>query len=259
MINFYKYQGAGNDFILIDNRQQLFKNNKEQLAQQLCKRRFGIGSDGLIFIENDTDSDFLIDFLNPDGSRSFCGNGSRCAVKFAHYLCIFKKQHTTFKAIDGIHKAQLVNDLVKIEMKDVQSIQQIDKDFFINTGSPHYIKYFNNINQLDLIKLGQTIRYSDTYKNEGTNVNAVEKIAPHHIKVRTYERGVENETLACGTGVTACALSYALLNQLKNNTIKVDAVGGQLEVSFTQQPNGNFTNIWLTGPAQFVFKGSYDL
>ncbi len=259
MINFYKYQGAGNDFILIDNRQQLFKNNKEQLAQQLCKRRFGIGSDGLIFIENDTDSDFLIDFLNPDGSRSFCGNGSRCAVKFAHYLCIFKKQLTTFKAIDGIHKAQLVNDLVKIEMKDVQSIQQIDKDFFINTGSPHYIKYFNNINQLDLIKLGQTIRYSDTYKNEGTNVNAVEKIAPHHIKVRTYERGVENETLACGTGVTACALSYALLNQLKNNTIKVDAVGGQLEVSFTQQPNGNFTNIWLTGPAQFVFKGSYDL
>ena len=259
MINFYKYQGAGNDFILIDNRQQLFKNNKEQLAQQLCKRRFGIGSDGLIFIENDTDSDFLIDFLNPDGSRSFCGNGSRCAVKFAHYLGVFKEQHTTFKAIDGIHKAQLVNDLVKIEMKDVQSIQQIDKDFFINTGSPHYIKYFKNINQLDLIKLGQTIRYSDTYKNEGTNVNAVEKIAPHHIKVRTYERGVENETLACGTGVTACALSYALLNQLKNNTIKVDAVGGQLEVSFTQQPNGNFTNIWLTGPAQFVFKGTYDI
>ncbi len=259
MIKFYKYHGAGNDFIMIDNRQQSFKSNKKQLAINICKRRFGVGSDGLIFIENDTDSDFLMDFLNPDGSRSFCGNGSRCAVKFAHTLGIFKGQNTTFKAIDGIHKAQLINQLVKIQMKDVPSPQQIGNDYFINTGSPHYIKYVKNINQLNIIELGHSIRYSNTYKKEGVNVNAVEKINKHHIKVRTYERGVENETLACGTGVTACALSYAQLNQLKNSTIKVDAVGGQLEVSFTQQPNGSFTNIWLTGPAKFVYKGKYDL
>jgi len=259
MINFYKYQGAGNDFIMIDNRQNQFKGNKEQLAIELCKRRFGIGSDGLIFIENDDESDFLMDFLNPDGSRSFCGNGSRCAVKFAHFLGCFSDSHTSFKAIDGIHKAQLIGDLVKIEMKDVSKVEQIENDFFIDTGSPHYIKYFNNIGQLDLITFGKSIRYSDQYKAEGTNVNAVEKIDAHHLKVRTYERGVENETLACGTGVTACALSFAKLNQLSNDTLTIDAVGGQLKVSFKQQKDGSFTDVWLTGPAEFVFKGVYDL
>ncbi len=259
MINFYKYQGAGNDFIMIDNRQHQFKGDKEQLAIELCKRRFGIGSDGLIFIENDDESDFLMEFLNPDGSRSFCGNGSRCAVKFAHFLGCFKGNKTSFKAIDGIHKAELIDDLVTIEMKDVSEIRQIEEDYFIHTGSPHYIKYFKQIDNLNLIDFGRSIRYSDTYKKEGTNVNAVEELTPKHIKVRTYERGVENETLACGTGVTACALSYAHLNHLTNDSLTIDAVGGRLKVSFKQKSNGSFTDIWLTGPAEFVFKGVYDL
>jgi diaminopimelate epimerase len=259
MIEFYKYQGAGNDFIMIDNRQNQFKGDKIKLAQQLCKRRFGIGSDGLIFIETDTKCDFLMDFLNPDGSRSFCGNGSRCAVKFAQFLGCFSSLKTKFKAIDGIHQAELIKNLVKIEMKNVDSIQQIGSDYFIHTGSPHYIKYFNQIDDLDLINFGHSIRYSATYKKKGTNVNVVEELSPNHIKVRTYERGVEDETLACGTGVTACALSYAKLNQLKTDTVKIDAVGGQLNVSFSQQKDGSFTDIWLTGPAEFVFKGQYDL
>ncbi|HIP36279.1 MAG TPA: diaminopimelate epimerase [Crocinitomix sp.] len=258
-MKFYKYHGAGNDFILIDNRQHVFKGDKIQFAIDICKRRFGVGSDGLIFIENDDTADFLMDFLNPDGSRSFCGNGSRCAVKFAHFIEIFTQQQVTFKAIDGIHKAELIDNLVKIEMKNVSTTQQLGNDYFIHTGSPHYIKYYNSIDDLNIINFGKKIRYSDTYKKEGTNVNAVEIINNNHLKIRTYERGVENETLACGTGVTACALSYAKLKKLTNNTVNVDAVGGKLSVSFKQQADGSFTDIWLIGPAEFVFSGSYDL
>ncbi len=262
MINFFKYQGAGNDFVMIDNRNQAFTGNKVQLAQRLCERRFGIGSDGLIFIEPTSSPlayDFEMDFLNPDGSRSFCGNGSRCAVKFAQDLGIFTGNSTKFKAIDGIHLAEVLNSEVKIEMKPVEKVEIKDKDFFIHTGSPHYVCHHQNIDQLDMVKFGRNIRYSDTYKKEGTNVNVVEEIQPNHIKVRTYERGVEYETLACGTGVTACAISYAYKNSIDQGQLKIEALGGQLSVEFNQYEPGKFKDLFLIGPAQFVFKGTYDL
>jgi len=257
-IKFYKYQGAGNDFIIIDNRFGEFEGNKEKAAIQLCNRKFGIGSDGLIFIENSDSSIFEIDFLNPDGSRSFCGNGSRCAVQFMYDIGGVEKQ-TTFEAIDGEHSAEITELGVLIEMNDVKKVDCIDSSYFAETGSPHYVSYFDNIDELDIIEFGHNIRYSNTYKAKGTNVNAVEELGQNHIKVRTYERGVENETLACGTGVTACALSYAILKDLENETIDIDAVGGQLKVSFVKAKNNSFTNIWLEGPAMFVYKGEVNV
>jgi len=257
-INFHKYQGAGNDFIIVDNRLNIITANKEDLAVKLCDRKFGIGSDGLIFIEHTDLSIFEIDFLNPDGSRSFCGNGSRCAVQFMFDIGDVEER-TAFEAIDGEHFAEITEMGVLIEMNDVEKIECMDTSYFAETGSPHYVSYFDAIDDLDIIEFGQKIRYSDTYKKIGTNVNAVEEIGRNHIKVRTYERGVENETLACGTGVTACALSYAILKNLTRETVNVDAVGGKLKVSFIKSDKNSFTDIWLEGPAEFVFKGEVNV
>ena len=259
IVKFHKYQGAGNDFVIIDNRLNIISTKKEALAIKLCDRKFGIGSDGLIFIENTDEANFLVDFLNPDGSRSFCGNGSRCAVQFAVDYNVFNGVKTSFLAHDGIHFATVKDTSINVEMKNVEHVEQIDSDFFAETGSPHYVSYFNSIQDLDMIEFGQKVRYSAKYTKKGTNVNAVEEIGQNHIKVRTYERGVEDETLACGTGVTACALSYAILNDLEKDTIDIDAVGGQLKVSFVKGENNSFTNIWLEGPATFVFKGEVNV
>jgi diaminopimelate epimerase len=259
MISFYKYQGAGNDFILIDHRLNNIKTDKILLAQKMCQRRFGIGSDGIIFIEKSASADFKMDFLNPDGSRSFCGNGSRCAVKFAQFLNCFASNQCTFEAIDGFHKAKLIDGLVAIEMKNVSNITYLQNDFFINTGSPHYIKYIKGIDEVDIVSLGREIRYSEPFKKEGTNVNVIEEVLPNQLKVRTYERGVEDETLACGTGVTACALSYGVKHQLADAEILVKALGGNLSVNFKRDHENRFTDIWLTGPAEYVFTGTYDI
>jgi diaminopimelate epimerase len=259
MIKFYKYQGAGNDFVIIDNRNNVFIGDKEKLAKQLCERKFGIGSDGLIFIENSDKAKFEMDFLNPDGSRSFCGNGSRCAVRFAKDQKIFVNDKTSFSAIDGIHFANIQGGLVKIEMKNVDNIQQSGSSYFVDTGSPHYVSYFNSVDKLDIIEFGQKIRYSEVYKVVGTNVNVVEELSPMNIKVRTYERGVENETLACGTGVTACALTYGLKNDISSGVIKIHALGGELKVSFIKNVDNSFEQIWLEGPAKFVFKGELNV
>ena len=259
IIKFNKYQGAGNDFVIIDNRGGGVTNEKEALAVRLCDRKFGIGSDGLIFIENTTEANFVVDFLNPDGSRSFCGNGSRCAVQFAADNEIFSGNKTSFLASDGIHFATLKEVSINVEMKNVDKVDKINQDYFTETGSPHYVSYFKSIDDLDMIEFGRKIRYSTEFKKKGTNVNAVEELRSNHIKVRTYERGVENETLACGTGVTACALSYAILNDIEKGTIDIDAVGGQLKVSFLKGKDDSFTNIWLEGPADFVFKGEVNV
>ena len=259
MVQFSKYQGAGNDFVIIDNRTHVIDDSvKEKLAIDLCNRKFGIGSDGLILIENSDNADFKMDFLNPDGTRSFCGNGSRCAVRFCQDNEVITTHQLSFEAIDGLHKAQFIDANVKIEMKNVDAVETNEESYFIHTGSPHYIQYFNNVEALNMIDFGRSIRYSDQYRTEGTNVNVVEELTPSHIKVRTYERGVEDETLACGTGVTACAISYALKHQIQSGLIKIDAVGGQLSVALTQT-NGHFKNIWLQGPAEFVFKGEIDV
>ena len=256
MIDFYKYQGTGNDFILIDNRSQIFTGNKINLAKRWCDRRFGIGSDGLIFIENSTESDFVMDFYNPDGSQSFCGNGSRCAVHFAKFLGIIKSGSTSFTAIDGIHTAIITDDTVRIKMNDVAVVEEIGDDYYINTGSPHYISFENSVLR-NIIEVGKAIRYSDKYKPAGTNVNLVEEVNKDHIRIRTYERGVEDETFSCGTGATACGLSFAYKNKLAEGFVLVEVKGGQLKIEFKKNNKG-FTDIWLEGPAQQVFKGSFN-
>lgn len=259
MINFYKYQGAGNDFILIDNRDEAFVGDKITFARHWCDRRFGIGSDGLIFIENSETAQFEMDFYNPDGSQSFCGNGSRCAVAFANYLGAVENE-ITFKAIDGLHEASLLDDQVKIGMNQFGGIEKIGEDDFIDTGSPHYISYCGVSDKRDIIDYGKSIRYSERFTEEGTNVNLIEEIADHHIAIRTYERGVENETFACGTGATAAGLSYAARqNNVISGIVKVDVKGGELKIHYNKTNQVNvFTNIWLEGPAKFVFKGVID-
>ena len=258
MINFYKYQGAGNDFVMIDNRNLRIKpDNKIKLVKQLCERRFGVGSDGLIFIENHDELDFVMDFYNPDGSQSFCGNGSRCAVAFAQFIGVFEGDVTHFLAIDGQHTAEIKDGLFKVSMQDVQGIDRVGEDYFINTGSPHYISYENGSEERDIVIYGRSIRYSDDYAPNGTNVNLVKIIETDEIQVRTYERGVEAETFACGTGATACALSYVDQVSRPAGVVKVRVKGGDLWVYY-QLSAGTYKNIWLEGPAKQVFHGAIE-
>lgn len=252
-INFYKYQGTGNDFVLVDNRsQEIHPNQKLDIVKKMCERRFGIGSDGMIFIENSIDSDFYMDFYNPDGSQSFCGNGSRCAVAFAYSLGMIEKI-CSFHAFDGEHYAQIgENNIVKVKMKDSSEITTHQEDYFIHTGSPHYVSFKTNKN---IIEFGREIRYSDFFaKNGGTNVNLVKEENVKAIQIQTYERGVENETFSCGTGATACALIFAHKNKFEKGVIDVKVKGGDLKVSFEKSAQ-IYTNIWLEGPAKYVFKG----
>ena len=237
MTNFYKYHGAGNDFIIIDNRDEQFIGDKVSAAIKWCNRRFGVGSDGIIFIEKSKTVDFVMDFYNPDGSQSFCGNGSRCAVAFAYRLKIITSKSCSFEAIDGIHEASIIGEQIKVQMKDVAKVIEIDADYFIHTGSPHYISYCSENDSRDIFTYGREIRNSEEYKKEGTNVNLVEEINPRAIRIRTYERGVENETFACGTGATAAALSLAFKNHSSEGVIDVAVKGGDLSVYFIQEWN----------------------
>lgn len=256
---FYKYQGAGNDFVVIDNRSNTFSKNDTKLVARLCDRRFGIGADGLMLLENDTTSDFKMVYYNSDGNEStMCGNGGRCIVAFAKYLNIFEKE-TTFLAVDGLHKA-IVDDtgLVTLEMIDVLEIQNHNTHLFLNTGSPHHVQKVADVRAINVKAEGSKLRYSDLYGEEGSNINFVEKIDDSTFTVRTYERGVEDETLACGTGVTAVALAMHYTNETPNNTIILNVEGGQLEVSFTEKSHGKYSNIWLKGVANQVFKGEIE-
>ena len=256
-IQFYKYQGTGNDFVMIDNRNNIFDKSNIKAVQQLCDRRFGVGADGLILIENLEDLDFNMIYFNADGTQSFCGNGSRCAVAFAKHLGIIEKQ-AMFLSTDGEHEAW-INDLgeVSLKMHDVENIEKGEGYYYINTGSPHYIVAVDNVAAINVKEAGATIRYNKRFKAEGTNVNFV-KYGENEFSIRTYERGVEDETLSCGTGVTAAALSLADTNKLAAGVISINAVGGILKVGFKR--NGNvFSDIWLIGPATLVFKGNIEL
>ncbi|MCT4580082.1 MAG: diaminopimelate epimerase [Flavobacteriales bacterium] len=254
-IAFKKYQGTGNDFVIIDNREQLFDKNNSAIIKHICNRKFGIGSDGLILIENHEKYDFNMVFFNPDGSQSFCGNGSRCAVQFAYDTGIITQEHTEFISTDGWHEALVLEDKqVKLKMHDVSNISRGKAFDFMNTGSPHYVTFTEHLKQLDIVTEGSKIRYADAYQSiGGTNVNFIEQQEDNYY-VRTYERGVENETLSCGTGVTACALSIALKDNIKDGEVDIHTQGGQLTVALEQTEDG-FKNIWLQGPATFVFKG----
>jgi len=253
---FNKYQGTGNDFIMIDNRGQSFREGDLDLVRRLCDRKFGIGADGLILIKDKKGFDFEMIYFNADGSQSMCGNGARCAVAFSKSLGLLTDK-CRFLAIDGPHEAIYINGQVELGMSPVQQIYAVDDDYFINTGSPHYVRFVEEVNSYPILEEGARIRYSDNYKPSGTNVNFVKRISEDEIAVRTYERGVENETLSCGTGVTACAL--ALGSQSGKNRIKIQTPGGQLTVRFVAKPNGTFHDIILSGPAKQVFKGSVEV
>ena len=254
-IKFYKYQGTGNDFVMIDNRDLEFPKSTE-LIQKLCDRRFGIGGDGLILFENDEKSDFKMVYYNSDGNEStMCGNGGRCIVAFAHFLDIFEDK-TTFDAIDGLHKAEIKNGVVKLKMIDVLNIKTDGEDFVLNTGSPHYVKYVEMLNNYNVFKNGNEIRNSETYKKEGINVNFVEAVSDKELFVRTYERGVEDETYSCGTGVTAAALTF--IDKNNQTSVAVKVLGGQLKV-YAEKKGEGFSDIWLEGPANQVFKGDIAL
>lgn len=256
-IDFHKYQGTGNDFVMIDCRkspEMMFSN--EQI-QNICNRRFGIGADGLIQIFEHPEYDFEMRYFNSDGSRSFCGNGARCAVKFAHSLGIFDTK-TTFQAIDGRHEAELTDDLVALKMSDVQDWSENDDHYILNTGSPHYIKFIDDLSKVDIVKFGKEIRYSDMFEKDGINVNLVECHSDQSLSMLTYERGVEDETLSCGTGATAVGLAYILKNNLDGkHDIDIKVKGGQLKIQATKQTT--FSNIYLIGPAIAVFYGKISI
>lgn len=252
-VTFHKYQGTGNDFVMIDNRDQNFKATREQI-EQMCHRRFGIGADGLILLEEDQDADFKMVYYNSDGREStMCGNGGRCIVAFAHHLGVFENA-CTFNAIDGLHHAMISGDTVSLKMVDVSKIENFQNDFVLNTGSPHYVHFKESINDLDAKKEGRDIRNSEPFVAEGINVNFVEKTGDGNIAIRTYERGVEDETYSCGTGAVASAL--CVMNDTEQSSIDIKVVGGHLKVTAEKAGEG-FENIWLIGKAEKVFSGNY--
>jgi len=251
-VKFYKYQGTGNDFVMIDNRNGLFSSSNYSLVARLCHRRYGIGADGLILLENAEDYDFRMVYFNSDGNQgSMCGNGGRCIVKFAYDLGVIKNK-TSFIAVDGPHDAFIENNLVHLKMIDVSSIEKNEDHFFLNTGSPHYVKSVNDINNYLVVEEGKNIRYNQRFKEKGTNVNFTEKL-DELLHVRTYERGVEDETYSCGTGVTAAALA-ASYNGM-TSPVKIKTLGGDLSVSFKKNQD-SFEEIFLIGPAEQVFIGT---
>lgn len=252
-LRFYKYQGTGNDFIMVDDREQAFERNNHQFIEHLCHRRFGIGADGLILLQNDPEYDFKMVYFNADGYEgTMCGNGGRCIVQFAHDLKLCNEK-TTFIAVDGEHDAEVKNGLVHLKMGNVSTIEKGDDFYFMDTGSPHYVAFKEELDQLDVYFEGQKIRYNNRFKTVGTNVNFVEQIGIDSLSVRTYERGVEDETYACGTGVTACVIA-SYLSEKTSTHAKVKVLGGELEVKFNESDRG-FENIWLIGPAKRVFQG----
>ncbi|MGB5981724.1 MAG: diaminopimelate epimerase [Nonlabens sp.] len=255
-IKFYKYQGTGNDFVIIDNRSQQFSKKDAKLIQFMCDRKFGIGADGLILLENDDTTDFKMVYFNADGNESsMCGNGGRCIASFAQFLGIVNDK-VSFKAIDGIHEVQLFNNhTVSLKMSDVPTLSVLDTHIFTNTGSPHHVQLTDNLDHTDVVTEGRHIRNS-VYGTQGANVNFVQPLGNNHFKVRTYERGVEEETLSCGTGVTAVALAMHHTRQTDDHEVILETEGGTLLVKFQPMENG-YRDIWLTGPAVQVFKGTW--
>jgi diaminopimelate epimerase len=257
-LHFHKYQATGNDFILIDNRKGEISLTVDQI-KQLCDRRFGIGADGLILIEQHPSLTFNLVYYNSDGSQSLCGNGSRAAVQFAATLGMLNGR-ATFEAYDGAHSAELLPaGIVRLKMNDVSDVQEFENDRFIHTGSPHYIRFVDHVKEFPVVEEGRKIRYNETFARQGgTNVNFVEPLDHNTLFVRTYERGVENETLSCGTGVTAAALAASFRNF--HSPVSIKAPGGDLTVEFKKSLSGStFTDIYLIGPAKLVFEGTVEL
>lgn len=251
-IKFYKYQSSGNDFILIDNRTNNIKLSNKKI-KLLCNRNFGIGADGLIFLYNDEIVDFYMKYFNSNGEEgTMCGNGARAIVRFASDIKIIKN-NCIFKAIDGLHKAVILENNIKIKMINVENIENYKNDLILNTGSPHYVKFIEKVNNFNVNKYGGIIRNLKEFKN-GINVNFVEINDNNILYVRTYERGVEKETLSCGTGITASVIAFAYKETIINGKIEANSLGGKLFVYFEKNKN-KYINIWLEGESSFVFVG----
>jgi diaminopimelate epimerase len=258
-LNFFKYQGTGNDFVILDNRNGEMDKLSISQIHFLCDRRFGIGADGLMLLNQKTGLDFEMKYYNADGKESsMCGNGGRCLVKFALQQGIVRTTYN-FLAIDGLHEAEIdEHGLIRLKMQDVDAIELHNADSVLDTGSPHYVKRVNNLMQQDVVGKGREIRYSHAFQPGGINVNFVEQLTEDEIMVRTYERGVEDETLSCGTGVVASAIvNYH--NEFGFNEVRVSTRGGKLSVEFDRLQDGRFTNVWLSGPAELVFAGTMNL
>jgi len=252
-IPFNKYHGTGNDFVIIDNRDNKFNPDNSSLINRLCNRRFGIGADGLILISSHNDFDFEMKYFNSDGNESsMCGNGGRCAASFATKYKIAGTSQR-FLTYDGIHEAIITDSVIRLKMNDIDEIKTPGSDYFINTGSPHLVRFTQNVRNLNVFDEGRKLRNAKQYEPGGTNVNFVE-VGPDSIFVRTYERGVEDETLSCGTGVTASAIAAVMEGHFDNNAVNVKTLGGDLSVEFRIE-NRRITNVWLCGPAAFVFEG----
>jgi diaminopimelate epimerase len=255
--SFNKYQGTGNDFIIIDNRNGSFNPENIDLINRLCNRRFGIGADGLILVSEHKQYDFEMKYFNSDGKLgTMCGNGGRCVSHFASTLGLAGKE-TRFIAADGEHEARINANIVSLKMNNVSDIKLIKGNYFINTGSPHYIVFVKNVAETDVFETGKKIRWFDDFAPGGTNVNFVE-VTGEGIFVRTFERGVEDETLSCGTGSTASAIASVLSGHLATSPVKIKTMGGDLEVTF-EVVNKDIKNIWLKGPAEFVYSGTISI
>ncbi|WP_430809993.1 MULTISPECIES: diaminopimelate epimerase [unclassified Carboxylicivirga] len=258
-IEFFKYQGTGNDFVIIDNRNGEFNGDDTTLVSHLCDRRFGIGGDGLMLLEDHPELSFTMRYFNSDGREaSMCGNGGRCIAAFAvHKGLIADVDNFAFMAVDGKHHAAYKDGIITLKMIDVPNFLQGDNSYFLNTGSPHHVTFVDTVSDCDVVAEGRKIRNSVEYAPDGCNVNFVALKGGNQLEVRTYERGVEDETLACGTGVVASALA-AHLRRPQHTDFDIKVMGGQLRVHFTPTDKG-FRDIWLEGPATLVFKGSIEV
>lgn len=259
VIEFTKYHGAGNDFVIIDDREEKFPENDIKLIELMCHRRYGIGADGLMLLRNHSSLDFEMIYYNADGkTSSMCGNGGRCIAAFAHSIGMIDDVGL-FHAIDGTHEARVISiDTVALQMNDVQSIEKLaDNAFLLDTGSPHYVSFVEDVDAIALLEEARKIRYSERFKKDGVNVNFVQ-LNSDGLDIRTYERGVEDETLACGTGVTAAAIAANYSGQTELADLPVKARGGLLNVKF-QRIDDHYNSIWKTGPVAHVFNGRFHL
>lgn len=257
ILDFYKYQGAGNDFIFVDNRKGSFPKENNDLISRLCDRHFGIGADGLILIQDHDDTDFEMIYFNADSSQTMCGNGARCAVAFAKKLNMIEDA-TQFTAYDGPHGAKINADkTVSLEMIDVENIDVQKDHVFANTGTVHHIELVDDLENFPVFNTGRKLRY-ELYGEAGSNINFVEQTNENTFRIRTYEKGVEDETLACGTGVTAAAIAMHKIGKTSENSVNLIAEGGNLSVDF-QVENGVYREVVLTGPAEFIYQGSIEI
>ncbi|MBN2697666.1 MAG: diaminopimelate epimerase [Bacteroidales bacterium] len=258
-LDFSKYHGTGNDFIMVDGRDRDLSFLNGETIRILCHRRFGIGADGLILLmKSDAGPDFRMRYFNADGNEAtMCGNGGRCIAAFAHDLGIISGD-TVFESIDGIHEASILPDQrIRLKLNDVNDVRVLEDGYFVDTGSPHFVKFVEQIDAIPVYARGRQIRSEERFKPGGVNVNFAETVqGTNRVRVRTFERGVEDETLSCGTGVTASAISSYLHNKSKETDYLIITRGGELEVSFRAGSEKIFTDIFLTGPVAHVFDGT---